>query len=146
MHSKFSIIALVLLLISCSKDNSTKVEYQAYSCIESQSICQKEIGEGKVDIKFNVAEIKPESEVTLKLVQQLNKPVKKISGFIEGKSMYMGKIPLIFDSVSTEKAVEAQFMLGSCSDPNMTWRTWIEIKFEDDSKSNFFFDFASNNT
>jgi len=146
MNGKLPLFALILLLISCSKDNSTKVEYLPFSCIESQSICQKEIGKGKVDIKFNVAVIKPESEVTLKLVTQLNKPVKKISGFIEGKSMYMGKIPLIFDSASTEKAVEAQFMLGSCSDPNMTWRTWIEIKFEDDSKSNFFFDFASKNT
>lgn len=145
MDRKLSLWVLILLLVSCSKDNSTKVEYQAFSCTEFQSICEKEFDEGKLDILFNVAKIMPETEVGIKLKSTIEKPIENITGFIEGKSMYMGKIPLLFSSPDNQNEVEATFMLGSCSDPNMTWRTWIEVEFKDGSKRNFFFDFASFN-
>ena len=146
MNRKLSLWVLILLLVSCSKDNSTKVEYQAFSCTEFQSICEKEFVEGKLDIQFNVAKIMPETEVGIKLISTIEKPIESITGFIEGKSMYMGKIPLLFSSIDNQGEVQTTFMLGSCSDPNMTWRTWIEVNFKDGSKRTFFFDFASFNT
>lgn len=145
MNRKLSLWVLILLLVSCSKDNSTKVEYQAFSCTEFQSICEKKLAEGKLEILFNVAKIAPESEVTLKLNPTFDKSIEKVIGFIEGKSMYMGKIPLLFSAPSSQEEVQATFMLGSCSDPKMIWQTRIEVHFVDGTKTSFFFDFTSFN-
>lgn len=143
MDKKLSLWVLILLLGSCSKDNSTKVEYQAFACTEFQSICEKKFKEGKLDILFNVAKITPETEVTMKLKPSFDKSIKKVIGFIEGKSMYMGKIPLLFSEPNMQDEVQATFMLGSCSDPKMIWQTRVEVHYDDGSKTSFFFDFTS---
>jgi len=47
------------------------------------------------------------------------------SAWIEGVNMYMGKMPVIFDN---DKNVNGVTFLGSCSQTNMQWQLFIEVK------------------
>jgi hypothetical protein len=48
--------------------------------------------------------------------------------WIEGESMYMGKIPVTIKAVNNQATVEGVTFLGSCSQPKMQWRLLVEVK------------------
>jgi hypothetical protein len=99
------------------------------------------------ELPFNI-------RVEFKKDQLLNDKIRSensytIVGYMEGKTMFMGKIPLLFTdkAKNTPPYFIAQTMLGSCSEDNMTWRLWLTIENKVASKSNgsttFFIDFDS---
>jgi hypothetical protein len=58
--------------------------------------------------------------------------VSAISGELKGVSMYMGRIPLHFQQ--QDAFWQADFLLGACSDPAMTWQVELELQFADGEK------------
>jgi hypothetical protein len=72
-----------------------------------------------------------------------------VVGYMEGKTMFMGKIPLFFNKEVKKNSAYflAQTMLGSCSEDKMIWRLWLTIENKVASKSKvpttFFIDFHS---
>jgi len=95
-------------------------------CLLSQSQCQVTLALGTFDILFNVHTVVPEQE--FKIIVKSKSPNKnlEIKGFLEGKDMYMGKIPLLFTQ-NQPQIFSASTMLGSCSEKEMIWRMWLII-------------------
>jgi hypothetical protein len=129
-----------------------------FECLTSQSICEAKTIFGKISVKFNVGKVLTEHpfsiRVELKKDHLLNdnfspKDLYSVVGYMEGKTMFMGKIPLFFsEDITTEQNYfVAETMLGSCSENNMVWRLWltVEKKSENNDKqqTSFFIDFQS---
>lgn len=119
-----------LLLSSCSegkKTNSTLVEP---SCIARQSQCRFDTPFGTVSVLFNQQKIL--TEEPFKVLIKTSTPTKSfiIDGFLEGKNMYMGKVPLLFSYDEMKQLYIAETMLGSCSVEHMTWVMHLTLKTE----------------
>ena len=57
-----------------------------------------------------------------------------VVGYIEGKTMFMGKIPLFFNHQlqnNEHNQFIAETMLGSCSEDSMIWRLWLTLEMAD---------------
>lgn len=72
-------------------------------------------------ITLDQINIKPESPFVVFF--QPKQETKIREAYIEGKTMYMGKIPLLFEKAQNNYRAAA--MVGSCTEPNMTWRIVI---------------------
>ena len=51
-----------------------------------------------------------------------------VSSHLEGKNMYMGKIPLFFTQNKSQNNHTATTMLGSCTDKEMMWLLQLTVK------------------
>lgn len=51
-----------------------------------------------------------------------------INAWVEGANMYMGKTPVIFEHKSGNKANTGITFLGSCTQADMQWQLFIEVK------------------
>ena len=74
--------------------------------------------------------------------------INNISGFLEGKDMFMGKVPVFFELDSNGEYFVAETLLGSCSEEKMIWRLWLTINGRQeqqnlDFEQTFFIDFES---
>lgn len=136
-------------------------------CLVSQSRCEVDTKIGVFTVKFAVensviTETPFNIEVSyfqkggeaLKINQGKEVlKVNKISAYLEGKEMFMGKIPVLFSSSSPlssrkEHHFVGETMLGSCSEEKMTWRLWISAEIKnittaDIVSQTFFIDFDS---
>jgi len=117
--------------------------------MSSQSECFKTTPFGEVSIRFNVDEIV--SETPFEIVLNVDNPNQSlhVTGYLEGKDMYMGKIPLFFES-SQQQMHTTEVMIGSCSEPKMTWRMWLTVSDRNadgnegkTATTQFFIDFTS---
>jgi hypothetical protein len=70
------------------------------------------------------------------------KSITKISAHIEGKDMFMGKVPVFFQPTEKNDRYLAQGLLGSCSDEQMIWRLWVTVDMAEKTQT-FFVDFTS---
>lgn len=50
--------------------------------------------------------------------------------WVEGENMYMGKTPIIFENIDNKKTNKGFTFLGSCTQPDMQWKLYIEVKSE----------------
>ncbi|XQW83628.1 hypothetical protein ACOYR1_10740 [Thalassotalea piscium] len=114
-------------IVSCSKDKKATVERIEPQCLASQSACQITTSFGKLSVLFDQKAIIPEQEFTLFVGNKSLEQGFNITGFIEGKSMYMGKIPLFFSSEKVNGFKTAQTMLGSCTDKKMIWSLQLTL-------------------
>lgn len=163
----------IFLLVACSPASKDKVESTAPQCLKSQSKCFVETKFGRVEILFNqekvlteipfkiylkVAQINKAKEHVVKAEHEVNKLSYKISqvkSYMEGREMFMGKIPVFFSSSKQGKVMIAETLLGSCSAEKMVWRLWFTLFFENNNASisniedkeslqeTFFIDFTS---
>ena len=119
----YTAIIMMTLLSSCTEELSDTVKKIEPTCIPEQSQCTVTIENFEIDVNFNVEKLIPEQpfEVSINLPPEFT--VKNISGYFEGINMYMGKIPLIFQTTSIGYVAQSQF--GSCSESNMQWRMWL---------------------
>ncbi|KKO46655.1 hypothetical protein WG68_05060 [Arsukibacterium ikkense] len=65
--------------------------------------------------------------------------IEAISADVAGVNMFMGRIPLRFQKLTTQKGDEAEqwqaeFLLGACSDPAMLWQLNVTLQFADGTK------------
>lgn len=94
------------------------------TCTFSNNICELSIDDELAVARFSETPI-PEESITLSVRLPEGKSIE--SAWIEGVNMYMGKIPVLFDE-SDGGEWQGWFMLGSCSEPVMTWQLRINIK------------------
>lgn len=138
----------LILLVCKPVENNNFVNNEpkngVFRCISSQSQCVITHELGDFSIYFNrdpvITEV--DYQIAFKFTQkkavkgnQAKVEVKKVSAYIEGKNMYMGKIPLNF--VKHNELYIADSLLGSCSEDYMEWRLWFIVEFEKKSLENF---------
>lgn len=115
---------------------------------------------GEFFILFNQTAPTAETPFEIHVLYQGKHRVEKLSGFIEGVDMFMGKIPLFFKASTNKQSKESknlteQFekqsfaspaMFGSCSLDTMRWRVMFEAEFKVNNvkqMQTFFIEFTS---
>ncbi|WP_448565382.1 hypothetical protein [Thalassotalea ganghwensis] len=126
----FMLLCISLLLISCSEGKKTNSTLVDPTCIASQSQCQFDTPFGTVSVLFNRQKILTEEPFKVLIKNSIPKNLLIIDGFLEGKTMYMGKIPLLFSYDQTKQLYIAETMVGSCSVEHMTWVMHLTLKTE----------------
>jgi hypothetical protein len=151
----------MLLLISACKpvteqSNALAQQMPLPQCIESQSRCEINTDYGDFSVKFSQIKlsdtIKTELPFTIELSQRVSKAVQpiiakelnitKVSAYLEGRDMFMGKIPVFFEMHSNGTKFLAQSLLANCTEEQMVWRLWVKIE-STEQEQNFFVDFTS---
>ncbi|MDO6446023.1 hypothetical protein Q4493_09585 [Colwellia sp. 1_MG-2023] len=123
------LLLLMFLLVACMPNKEQRDIYVVPQCIASQSQCQINIAQARYDILFNVKSVTPEQPFSIIVKSKSLDGNVLISGYLEGKEMYMGKIPLFFEKDEAGNFV-APTMLGSCAEKEMIWRMWLIISDE----------------
>lgn len=153
------IFLLSCLIYGCSPDKVHKEPNIPFQCVTSQTTCEVTTTLGIVVVNFNVNKVLTELPFKIRVAfkkdfAEKNKIASenklKVSGYMEGKTMFMGKIPLFFiqneQNIKKEQFI-AETMLGSCSEDSMTWRAWITLEQQekggDKKQTTFFIDFDS---
>lgn len=153
----FIYIVLILNVLACGpvkKASSNKSELipGSFKCLSSQSTCEVSSSYGVFKIQFSAQpeedKIKTELPFLIKLTfESINEihQINNVSSYLEGKSMYMGKIPVFFERTGSNVYV-AESLLASCTEEVMTWRLWLDMEIMTGKKINqqgFFIDFDS---
>ena len=148
----FNILACEPIQQASTKGNIPKKT--SFTCLTSQSKCEINSKFGLFSIQFSGDALQERVKTELPFQIQLKFDtanqaynLKNISSYLEGKTMFMGKIPIFFeiDKKSTN-AMIAESLLASCSEKVMTWRLWIQVDIVADDKvqqQGFFIDFDS---
>ncbi|MCI2284519.1 hypothetical protein L3081_15385 [Colwellia sp. MSW7] len=109
----------------------------SFVCIKSQSQCDVETVYGKFTIQFsgdaNQTYIKTELPFHAQLTFDATNEtymLKSVSSYLEGKSMFMGKIPVFFEPSENQESNTrvAESLLASCSEEIMTWLFWFKVE------------------
>ncbi|MEW6992737.1 hypothetical protein AADZ84_00495 [Colwelliaceae bacterium MEBiC 14330] len=152
---KLSYVCLVILLISACKptvENSQNQLPEELQCIDSQSECEVATKLANFSIKFSqnqlTSNIKAEEPFTIALTvlapnqQHVHKDnITKITAHMEGRDMFMGKVPVFFQQNQNGHTFIAESLLASCSG-NMVWRLWVTAETAEQQQQ-FFVDFTS---
>lgn len=142
MIKVFVVILLFFNLLSCGPvSKATKVNKAdkplSFVCLTSQSECEVNTKYGRFTIQFSgepsQAYIKTELPFYVKLkfdAKNTSDQLKSISSYLEGKDMFMGKIPVFFENGAKQEhnLMMAESLLASCSEEIMTWLFWFNIE------------------
>lgn len=121
----FALIFLAGLFVLV-KINSQPVEYANKSyCKVENGQCQITNNGQSVALQITPKNIPLEEELALHF--ELPDELIIRQGWITGINMYMGKTPVIIQSV-TGNLTKAVTFLGSCSEPNMQWLLSLEVE------------------
>jgi hypothetical protein len=171
VFKNLSLLCLLLLLSACDSHIENTNHEQEYKseplCLSHQTPCIINTELGNFTVKFSQVSIAETTEnriktelpfkIHLDFEPSNEKNLTKLSAHLEGKDMFMGKIPVLFNSViilpDLDKATEAvkvgnnvsfvaKSLLASCSEDIMVWRLWITAVVGDEEQS-FFIDFDS---
>jgi len=127
MYKKYTIfVFLAVFLLSCEKNTNLLQVKQEPQCIKQQSHCVINTEAGDITLGFDVEYLLAEQPFNL-IVSFLDNKYEIRRGYIEGVTMYMGKVPLFFNESLKSTQFIAEVMLGSCSETKMTWRIWLEL-------------------
>ena len=123
-----------------------------FTCLASQSRCEVPTDHGTFTIMFSgqlaQGKIKTELPLSIQLLfegKEAGTQLKSVSSYLEGKTMFMGKIPVFFQLNESNNNI-AETLLASCSEEVMTWRLWLAAEINQAgaiTKQNFFIDFDS---
>lgn len=155
-----AIIAILFIfnLLACNpiqqapQKKSTSTQ-SPFSCLGSQSRCEVITDLGTFVIQFSgeVEQGRIKTELPLYIQVTFNGKdnhvkLKSVNSHLEGKDMFMGKIPVFFEIDELINNVTAETLLASCSEEVMTWRLWFAVEIEETgmvNQQNFFIDFDS---
>ena len=159
MNKIFVVILIILNLIACNpaqkasqnKNTSSKIPF---SCLSSQNQCDinTELGTFTIEFSGQIEEGKVKTELPFHIQLTFNAAtentqIKTVNSYLEGKSMFMGKIPVFFEQTENNSNVmRAETLLVNCSEEIMTWRQWFAIEVEQEGKivtQDLFIDFHS---
>ena len=106
-----------------------------FSCLSSQSKCHINSEFGRFTIQFLGQVVQGRVQTELPFYIQIkfdgnndNYQLKSVTSHLEGKSMYMGEIPVFFQSdEQTTNTLVAQTLLASCSEDVMAWLLWFQF-------------------
>ena len=151
---QLTLVSFLLLSSACkpvSEESSVSIASALVAqCIDSQSQCEINTELADVSVKFSQhqlsGKVKTELPFFIELtpVSQKNtmQSMTKVSAYLEGKDMFMGKVPVFFEPTDKDNVYLAQSLLASCSEEQMVWRLWITMEMEDKAQT-FFVDFTS---
>ncbi|KGJ89933.1 hypothetical protein [Colwellia psychrerythraea] len=158
MAKQLFFIALVLLISACTpviEQEKTMTDKIPAQCIDSQSVCEINTEFVSFSVKFSQpqlgAEIKTELPFVIELAeltefsqskQGAKQRISKVSAYLEGKEMFMGKVPIFFEQSAEGTIYSAQSLLASCSEDKMVWRLWITVETLEQKQTSFV-DFTS---
>ena len=124
--------------------------------MQSQSTCIVNTEFGDFSVLFNISPVVSETEFKLFIEHHFSKEnitskqpelkIKKISAYLEGKDMFMGKIPLFFTFLGEKNIWASDAILGSCSEEVMKWVMWVTVDIQINNelkKQTFFIEFDS---
>ncbi len=153
----FKILFLIttLLFISACKpvaeqNNAIVKNMPLPLCIKSQSQCEIITELADLSIKFSQLQLADNIKTELPFVIELNQVVSKVteqkilrvSAYLEGKDMFMGKVPVFFDKTEGSNKFLAQSLLANCTEERMVWRLWVTVEGSEATQT-FFVDFTS---
>ena len=149
---KLSVVGVLLLISACKPVTEQDTIHSALvaQCIDSQNQCEISTELGDFSVKFSQQQLSDKVktelpffiELTQTSQQQTIHSITKASAYLEGRDMFMGKVPVFFEQVGKENAYLAQSLLANCSEEQMVWRLWVTIELEKNSTT-FFVDFTS---
>lgn len=134
------IVFVTFLLASCGKEEqfseldkhqNVNADTAVFQCISSQSFCDIVTEYGKFSIKFDRGTILTELPFKIEIEHKGTGKVEKVSAYMEGKEMFMGKVPVFFSSTQKDTTVNqfvAESMLASCAEEFMTWRIHFSVE------------------
>jgi hypothetical protein len=153
------IILFIFTILACNPIQQASQNKEAqpkspFLCLASQSRCEVSTDSGVFIIEFsgqiNGGKIKTELPFEIKLTlktKMKDSTLKNVSSYLEGKTMFMGKIPVFFQMGEQRKnSIIAESLLVSCSEEVMVWRLWFTVDIEQADqiiKQDFFIDFDS---
>ena len=123
-----------------NSETDVSMSNSVFQCVASQSQCEISSQGIRFTLKFSqqnlLDKLTTEVPFSMELSQILEEPSKKItqvSAFLEGKDMFMGKIPMQFSQVSEidgKYFSTAKSMVGACTTDKMLWRFDIVVEVE----------------
>ncbi|KZN64866.1 hypothetical protein N473_13815 [Pseudoalteromonas luteoviolacea CPMOR-1] len=141
--STFALIILIYLLTSCSElyisihEGSEKSEssIKTKNCVKSAP-CQV-----NSTTQFWLSSKLIRAEEPFVIFVKTQPEIKLSSAYIEGVSMYMGKIPIVFNKVDSG-LWRAEVMVGACNLAEMQWQVLVP-SFKGSTPSNplYFFSY-----
>jgi hypothetical protein len=142
------LLSLLLTLMSCSPKEEVESLYTVPHCVTSQSQCLVDNELGQFTVLFNVDKVHGDIPFELSIVYTSAAENIKFSAYLEGKDMFMGKIPVFFTKAQNENKQTSEVLLANCSEEQMVWRLWVTIEAQDMNqpelkKNSFFIDFTS---
>jgi hypothetical protein len=153
------VLMLIFNILACNpiekaSQNKSIQPQIPFSCLSSQSNCElsTEVGVFTIEISGQVDKGKVKTELPFQIQLTFdaineNFQVRSVSSYLEGKSMFMGKIPVFFQAAEKNNNILfAETLLASCSDEVMTWRLWFTLEVEQENvitEQTFFIDFDS---
>ncbi|PCH94354.1 MAG: hypothetical protein COB83_10415 [Gammaproteobacteria bacterium] len=106
-----------------------------FTCLSSQNKCHINSEFGRFTIQFTGQVEQGRIQTELPFYIQIKfagldekYQLKSITSHLEGKSMFMGEIPVFFQSDETiANSLIAETLLASCSEDIMTWLLWFQF-------------------
>ncbi|XPF95165.1 hypothetical protein ACM9HF_03895 [Colwellia sp. RE-S-Sl-9] len=132
----FVLVFLVFCFFGCEQNKKAKIEMRELKCISTQTPCLIKSPSGNFSVLFNIEPVVTENPFDIVLISESKYSIQKVSAYMEGKNMFMGKIPLFFELKLAENEpyyqgqkmrYVANTMLGSCSEENMRWIILFEV-------------------
>lgn len=146
---------LVILLTACKPVQEQGVDNNliATQCITSQSDCQIATKLGNVSVKFAQHQLTDKVKTELPFIMELTvlpekeaevkqPSITKVSAYLEGRDMFMGKVPVFFQASEGGSSYQAESLLANCTEEQMVWRLWVTVEALEQQQT-FFVDFTS---
>ncbi|WDE07381.1 hypothetical protein SG34_011115 [Thalassomonas viridans] len=126
----FTLMFLLVLgaLSGCQPAEKKQAVSLEPRCLAQQSECVVRTPAGEFHVLFNVDKVITETPFEITVEYRGSGEIKNISGYLEGRDMFMGKIPLFLTGEKNNQYL-AEVMLGSCAEPTMIWRLWLTAEF-----------------
>jgi hypothetical protein len=159
MIKVFVVIFFIFNILACNpiqqaSQKKSNHPQSSFICLASQSSCDVNTDIGTFTIEFSgqaeMGKVKTELPFKIRLKfdgMNKNSQLTSVNSYLEGKSMFMGKIPVFFQLPEKKSDyITAETLLASCSEDVMTWRLWFAVEIEQADKTtqqDFFIDFDS---
>ncbi|WP_416308515.1 hypothetical protein [Neptunicella sp. SCSIO 80796] len=121
----FALIFLAGLFVLVKINNHQLSDANKSYCSLEHGQCEINQGEQSILLQIQPESIPLEEELSLTFTLPSGYNITR--GWITGINMYMGKIPLIIESVDNNQTQAVTF-LGSCSEPDMQWLMTLEVE------------------
>lgn len=143
----FTVLTGCSLLLGCNKkaDEQQIANSLTFQCIENQSECLIAIDVGEFNVAFSEHKLLAERPFYIQVSANTADRIISLNGFIEGKAMFMGKIPVFFDQPSASKQAAlqsengsgagfprqslytAETLVAACVEEQMRWVLWLTV-------------------
>ena len=132
---KRSLLLISAIILTACKPQETSIEEQATvaSCLSNEPC----IYDQQIKVWLSESTVTPETPFDINLSLPEGLQVKRAK--LEGVTMYMGYIPVFFESVAGK--FRATTMVGVCSEKNMEWKLSIELKDQQGNNSQISYSF-----